>query len=146
MSRRILHPSDFSRASGVAFKKAVELAKSDRAELMLVHVMSPIAPIAGEGYVSPKMYEDIAASSRAWAQKQLDRLLAKAKTSGVRVKGYVLEGVAHDQIARIARSRHADLIVMGTHGRSGLAKLFLGSVAGRVVAAAPCPVLTVRGR
>jgi nucleotide-binding universal stress UspA family protein len=146
MSRRILHPSDFSRASGVAFKKAVELAKSDRAELLLVHVMSPIAPIAGEGYVSPKMYEDIAASSRAWAQKQLDRLLAKAKTSGVRAKGYVLEGVAHDQIARVARSRHADLIVMGTHGRSGLAKLFLGSVAGRVVAAAPCPVLTVRGR
>jgi nucleotide-binding universal stress UspA family protein len=146
MSRRILHPSDFSRASGAAFKKAVELAKSDRAELTLVHVMSPIAPIAGEGYVSPKMYEDIAASSRAWAQKQLDRLLAKAKTSGVRAKSYVLEGVAHDQIARIARSRHADLIVMGTHGRSGLAKLFLGSVAGRVVAAAPCPVLTVRGR
>jgi nucleotide-binding universal stress UspA family protein len=146
MSRRILHPSDFSRASGTAFKKAVELAKSDRAELMLVHVMSPIAPIAGEGYVSPKMYEDIAASSRAWAQKQLDRLLAKAKTAGVRAKSYVLEGVAHDQIARIARSRHADLIVMGTHGRSGLAKLFLGSVAGRVVAAAPCPVLTVRGK
>jgi len=146
MSRRILHPSDFSRASGTAFKKAVELAKSDRAELMLVHVMSPIAPIAGEGYVSPKMYEDIAASSRAWAQKQLDRLLAKTKTAGVRAKSYVLEGVAHDQIARIARSRHADLIVMGTHGRSGLAKLFLGSVAGRVVAAAPCPVLTVRGK
>lgn len=146
MSRRILHPSDFSRASGPAFKQAVELAKSDRAELMLVHVLSPIAPIAGEGYVSPKMYEDIAASSRAWAQKQLDKLLAKAKTSGVRAKGYVLEGVAHDQIARIARSRHADLIVMGTHGRSGLAKLFLGSVAGRVVAAAPCPVLTVHGK
>jgi nucleotide-binding universal stress UspA family protein len=146
MSRRILHPSDFSRASGAAFKKAVELAKSDRAQLMLVHVLSPIAPIAGEGYVSPKMYEDIAASSRAWAQKQLDKLLAKAKQSGVRATGYVLEGVAHDQIARFARSKHADLLVMGTHGRSGLAKLFLGSVAGRVVAAAQCPVLTVRGK
>jgi nucleotide-binding universal stress UspA family protein len=146
MSRRIVHPSDFSRASGTAFKKAVEMAKSDRAQLMLVHVLSPIAPIAGEGYVSPKMYEDIAASSRAWAQKQLDKLLAKARTAGVRASGYVLEGVAHDQIARFARSKHADLLVMGTHGRSGLAKLFLGSVAGRVVAAAPCPVLTVRGK
>jgi nucleotide-binding universal stress UspA family protein len=146
MSRRIVHPSDFSSASGAAFKKAVELAKSDRAQLMLVHVLSPIAPIAGEGYVSPKMYEDIAASSRAWAQKQLDKLLAKAKTSGVRATGSVLEGVAHDQIARFARSKHADLLVMGTHGRSGLAKLFLGSVASRVVAAAPCPVLTVRGK
>lgn len=146
MSRRILHPSDFSGASGPAFKKAVELAKADRAELMITHVLSPVAPIAGEGYVSPKTYEEIAASSRAWAQKQLDKLLAKAKQAGVRAKGYVLEGVAHDQIARLARSRRADLIVMGTHGRSGLAKLFLGSVAGRVIASAPCPVLTVRGK
>ena len=146
MSRRILHPSDFSRASGAAFKKAVELAKADRAELMITHVLSPVAPIAGEGYVSPKTYEEIAASSRAWAQKQLDKLLARAKQAGVRAKGHVLEGVAHDQIARLARSRRADLIVMGTHGRSGLAKLFLGSVAGRVIASAPCPVLTVRGK
>lgn len=146
MSRRVVHPSDFSRASGTAFKKAVEMAKADRGQLMIVHVLGPIAPIAGEGYVSPKMYEDIAASSRAWARKQLDRLVAKAKTSGARAQGFVLEGVAHDQIARFARSRRADLIVMGTHGRSGLAKLFLGSVAGRVVAAAPCPVLTVRGK
>jgi nucleotide-binding universal stress UspA family protein len=146
MSRRVVHPSDFSRASGTAFKKAVEMAKADRGQLMIVHVLSPIAPIASEGYVSPKMYEDIAASSRAWAGKQLERLVAKAKTSGARAQGFVLEGVAHDQIARFARSRRADLIVMGTHGRSGLAKLFLGSVAGRVVAAAPCPVLTVRGK
>jgi len=146
MSRRVVHPSDFSRASGAAFKKAVEMAKAGRGELMIVHVQSPVAPFAGEGYVSPKTYEDIAASSRAWAQKQLDKLLAKAKTSGVRAKGFVLEGVAHDQIARFARSRRADLIVMGTHGRSGLAKLFLGSVAERVVAAAPCPVLTVHGK
>lgn len=146
MSRRILHPSDFSSASGAAFKKAVEMAKTGRGELMLVHVVSPVAPVAGEGYISPKMYEEIAASSRAWAQKQLDKLVAKAKTSGVRAKGSVLEGSAHEQVVRFARSKHADLIVMGTHGRSGLAKLFLGSVAGRVVAAAPCPVLTVRGR
>ena len=146
MSRRVVHPSDFSRASGAAFNKAVEMAKAGRGELMVVHVLSPVAPIAGEGYVSPKMYEEIAASSRAWAGKQLGKLVAKAKTAGVRAKGFVLEGVAHDQIARFARSRHADLIVMGTHGRSGLAKLFLGSVAGRVIAAAACPVLTVRGR
>jgi len=146
MSRRILHPSDFSRASGAAFKKAVEIAKSDRGELMLVHVVSPVVPMAGDGYVSPKMYEEIAASNRAWAQKELNKLVAKAKTSGVRAKAAVLEGAAYDQIVRFARSKRADLIVMGTHGRSGIAKLFLGSVAGRVVAAASCPVLTVRGK
>lgn len=146
MSRRILHPSDFSKASGAAFKKAVEMAKADRAELMLVHVVSPIVPVAGEGYVSPKMYDEIAASTRGWAQKQLAKLLAKAKQAGVRAKGFVLEGAAHEQIVRFAKSKRADLIVLGTHGRSGLAKLLLGSVAGRVVGSATCPVLTVRGR
>lgn len=146
MTRRILHPSDFSRASGAAFKKAIEMAKAGRAELMVVHVVTPVVPVGGDGYVSPKMYEEIAASTRAWAQKQLDKLLAKAKQAGVRAKGFVLEGSAHEQIARFARSKRADLLVLGTHGRSGLAKLFLGSVAGRVVAAASCPVLTVRGK
>jgi len=146
MSRGILHPSDFSRASGAAFKMAVEMAKSNRGELMLVHVVSPVIPVGGDGYVSPKMYEEIAASNRAWAQKELGKLVAKARKSGVRAKAAVLEGSAYDQIVRFARSRRAELVVMGTHGRSGVAKLFLGSVAGRVVAAASCPVLTVRGK
>jgi nucleotide-binding universal stress UspA family protein len=146
MTRRILHPSDFSAASNAAFKKAIEMAKTNRAELLIVHVINPIIPVAGEGYVSPKMYEDLAASTRAWARKQLDRLLVKAKKSGVRCKGVLAEGVAHERIARIAKTKRADLVVMGTHGRSGFAKLFLGSVAGRVVTAAPCPVLTVKGR
>ena len=146
MTRRILHPTDFSAPSNAAFKKAIEMAKASRAELLIVHVINPIIPVAGEGYVSPKMYEDLAASTRAWARKQLDRLLVKAKKSGVRGKGVLAEGAAHEQIARIAKAKRADLVVMGTHGRSGFAKLFLGSVAGRVVTAAPCPVLTVKGR
>jgi nucleotide-binding universal stress UspA family protein len=146
MTRRILHPSDFSAASSAAFKKSIDMAKVSRAELLVAHVISPIVPVAGEGYLPPKTYDDIVASSRAWAKKQLDRLVAKAKKSGVRVKGLLAEGAAHEQIVRIARTKRADMVVMGTHGRSGLAKLLLGSVAGRVVAAAPCPVLTVRGK
>jgi len=146
MSRRILHPTDFSTASAAAFAKAVEMAKAGRGELLLVHVMNPVIPVPGDGYISPKVYDEIAASTKAWGQKQLAKRLAKAKAAGVRARGFLLEGVPHEQIVRIAKSRRADLIVMGTHGRSGLAKLFLGSVAGRVVAAAPCPVLTVRGR
>ena len=64
----------------------------------------------------------------------------------MRAKAVLLEGVAHEQIVRAARARRADLIVVGTHGRSGLARFFLGSVAGRVATMATCPVLTVRGR
>jgi len=144
--RRVLHPTDFSRASTPAFKRAVEMAKGNRAELLLVHVMVPAVPLMGDGYVSPKVYEDLEAAARSAAQKQLRKLVEKAKQAGARVKGLLLEGVAHERIAQAARSRKADLVVIGTHGRTGFAKLFLGSVASRVLAVSPCPVLTVRGK
>jgi nucleotide-binding universal stress UspA family protein len=147
VTRRILHPSDFSAASSAAFKKAIEMAKSSRAQLIVAHVISPTLAIPpGDAYVSPEVYKDLEASARAWARKHLDKLLAGAKKSGVSAKGFLLDGVPHEQIVRFAKSRRVDLVVIGTHGRSGLAKLFLGSVAGRVVAAAECPVLTVKGR
>ena len=143
--RRVMHPTDFSRASTPAFKRAVEMAKGNRAELLLVHVMVPAVPLMGDGYVSPKVYEDLEAAARSAAQKQLRKLVDRAKQAGARVKGLLLEGVAHERIAQAARSRKADLVVIGTHGRTGFAKLFLGSVASRVLAVSPCPVLTVRG-
>jgi nucleotide-binding universal stress UspA family protein len=145
--RRILHPSDFSKASGAAFTKAVELAKTNQAHLVLLHVLAPPLPLmAGEGYVSPQVYEDLDKSARAYASKELASLVAKAKKAGVRANAVLRDGVAHEQILRGARSPRADMIVIGTHGRTGLAKLFLGSVAGRVVSTAKCPVMTVRGK
>jgi nucleotide-binding universal stress UspA family protein len=146
MIRRVLYPSDFSRASRPAFAKALETAKSNRAELLIVHVMSPMLPLAGDGYISPVAYEKIAASSKAWATRKIDALVAKATAAGVRARALLLDGVAHEEICRAAKSKKADLVVMGTHGRTGVARFFLGSVAGRVVAGAPCPVLTVRGK
>jgi universal stress protein A len=144
--RRILHPSDFSPASRPAFQQAMEMAKGNRAELLLVHVLGAVAPMIGDGYISPKAWEDLERSIQAQGKRQLDRLLAQARRRGVRVRGLLLEGSPYEAIVRAARSRGADLIVMGTHGRGGLAKLFLGSVAERVVATARCPVLTVRSR
>jgi len=144
--RRVLHPSDFSPASRAAFAHAVASAKADRAELLLVHVITPVVPLVGDGYVSPTVYDDLQRSILASGQKQLDTLVAKAKAAGARARGLLLEGTPADGIVRTARSKRADVIVMGTHGRSGLARLFLGSVAERVVGTAPCPVLTVRGK
>jgi nucleotide-binding universal stress UspA family protein len=144
--RRILHPTDFSSASGAAFKRAVAMAKTDKAQLILLHVLAPPVPIAGEGYIPPNVYEDLEASARKYAEKKLAALQAKARQAGVRVTTLLLEGVVHEQIVRAAKSKKADLIVIGTHGRTGLAKFFLGSVASRVVTAASCPVMTVRGR
>jgi nucleotide-binding universal stress UspA family protein len=143
--QRIVHPSDFSKASGAAFAKAVELAKSNKAELVLVHVLAPVVPFVADGYVSPQVYEDLDKSAHAAAAKELAALVAKAKKAGVRTKAVLRDGIAHEQIVRAARSPRADMIVIGTHGRTGLAKLFLGSVAGRVVSTAKCPVMTVRG-
>jgi nucleotide-binding universal stress UspA family protein len=144
--RRILHPSDFSPASRAAFAKAVAMAKADRAELMVAHVLAFPTPILSDGYVSPKFYDDLTRSMRAEGEKQLDKLVVKAKAGGVRARGLLLEGMPADAINRAARSKRADVIVIGTHGRTGLARLFMGSVAERVVGGAPCPVLTVRGR
>lgn len=144
--RRILHPTDFSRASTPAFKRAVEMAKANRSELVVAHVLVPSMPIMGDGYISPQVYEDLDAAARSAAQKQLRKLVDRAKQAGVRAKGLLLDGVAHERIARAARAQKADLVVIGTHGRTGFAKLFLGSVASRVLAVSPCPVLTVRGK
>lgn len=144
--RRILHPTDFSRASGAAFARAVRMAKADGAQLLLLHVLAPPMPISGEGYVSPKVYEDLAVSARQDAEKRLRGLQVKARKAGARTATLIVEGVAHDRIIRAAKSKKADLIVMGTHGRTGLVRFFLGSIASRVVAGASCPVLTVRGK
>jgi len=143
--RRIMHPTDFSGASSAAFRRAVDMAKANTAELLLVHVIPSVVPIMTDGYVSPRVYEDLEAAARADGQKQLDKLVRKARQVGARVKGLLLEGVPHERIAQAARSKKADMVVMGTHGRTGFAKLVLGSVASRVLTVAPCPVLTVRG-
>jgi nucleotide-binding universal stress UspA family protein len=142
-----MHATDFSPASSGAFKRAVAMAKADRAQLIIAHVMTPPSlAIPGEGYVSPRLYEDLETSARAQAQKRLAAVVAKARNAGGRATGLLLEGVPHERVARAARAKKADLLVIGTHGRTGLAKFFLGSVASRLVASAACPVLTVRGR
>lgn len=146
MIRRVLHPTDFSRASAAAFRRALAETRANKAALLLVHVLAPVIPMAGEGYVSPSVYQQMSEAGRTWAQRKLLRLLATARRARVRARGLLLEGVAHEQIVRAARRQRADLVVIGTHGRTGVARFFLGSVAARVTATAPCPVLTVRGR
>ena len=144
--RRILYASDFSAASRPAFRRALGLARANRATLTVAHVYSAIVPLMGEGVAIAQVYDRWVAEVRRDAERRLQRLVAKARKSGVRVKGLLLEGVPHDRILRAARSTRADLIVLGTHGRTGLGRVILGSVAARVVAAARCPVLTVRAK
>jgi len=142
--RKILHPTDFSKASGLAFTKALELAKQEHAELRLVHVLMPPAVLLEDSFMTAKTWAELTTAGRREAQRRLAPLLAKARKARVRATAAVLEGTPFEEIVREARRRRADLIVMGTHGRTGVARFFLGSVAARVLALARCPVLTVR--
>jgi nucleotide-binding universal stress UspA family protein len=144
--RRILHPSDFSPASRPAFRRALELAKTHRAQLLVAHVLS-LLPVVPDAYVPPNVWDELQRGQRVTGQRHLNRLVAKARAAGVRASGFLLDiGVTHEQIVRLAKARRVDMIVMGTHGRGGLTKAILGSVASRVLASTKCPVMTVRAK
>jgi nucleotide-binding universal stress UspA family protein len=146
MFRRILFGTDFSPASRPAFRRAVALARQFRGRLLVVHVMPSGWPLGAEGYVTPRMYDEMESAIRRSAQKQLDRLVARAKRAGVSARGLLLSGAPPGAIALTARKERSDVVIVGTHGRSGLERLLAGSVASRIVGTAPCPVLTVRPR
>jgi nucleotide-binding universal stress UspA family protein len=141
-SRHILYATDFSRASRPAFAKALELAKQDRARLVLLHVLMPPSPFLGEEL--PASFVELQVRARREVERQLATLVAQAKKAGVRVEAQFTEGVPSEEILRAARRQRADLIVLGTHGRTGLGRIFMGSVAERVLQRATAPVLTVR--
>ena len=144
--KRIMVASDLSKVSRGALNTAIVFAQSKGAELIIVHVIVPIAPFVPEQLIQPGILETIEVDARRWAEKQLARLAAAARKSGVRVKGCCSPAILPIRsFARLATHR-ADLIVVGTHGRRGFSKMMIGSVAERVVRTAPCPVVTVRSQ
>jgi len=143
--KRILFASDFSKASAKAFATAVTLAKATGAEMVILHVLIPFMPLVPEQYMGGATLEQLNAKERRWSEQQLAKLTARAKSGGVRAAGLTVTGEPTEQIVRAARTKRADFVVLGTHGRTGLNRFFVGSVAQRVMASAPCPVVTVRG-
>jgi nucleotide-binding universal stress UspA family protein len=140
---QIVVPTDFSADAEHAIRVASELSRVYSAPLTLIHIYDPVAYPLPDGYV---MYTS-AQLSRMW--EEFDRRLAAAKADAlaagaVRVETRVLQGLTAAEIVRFAGDGGYDLIVMGTHGRRGVARVLLGSVAARVVQTAGCPVLTVR--
>jgi nucleotide-binding universal stress UspA family protein len=86
------------------------------------------------------------AEARSSARRRLERLVRRARRAGVKATILLTSGPIADRIIAVARRTKADVIVLGTHGRTGLARAFVGRIAGRVVATASTPVLTIRGR
>ena len=144
--RRLLYAADFSDASRPAFAVAVSMAKSLAARLTILYVIPPVVPAVPELYLDAVTLDQLDKQARRWSARQLEKLNARATRAGVRVTPLLRDGDAADQIVRACRTTKADLIIVGTHGRRGLPKFFLGSVAERVVATAPCPVVTVRAK
>lgn len=144
--RRILFATDFSKASAKAFATAVAMAKTNRATLTILHVVVPFTPFVPEQYINTDAWEQIDTQARRWGRQRLGKLTERAKKAGIRAVGLLIEGDPAQQIVKAARSSRADVLVVGTHGRTGLAKFFVGSVAGRLVATASCPVMTIRGK
>jgi nucleotide-binding universal stress UspA family protein len=143
--QRVLFASDFSKASRKAFTEAVKTAKRAHAILSIVHVLTPSVPFGPDQYMGPETWEEIDKQARKWARRHLETLAKRARSAGVRAHTLLVNGTPARDIPRVARRAGADLVVIGTHGRTGFAKLFLGSVASQVVATCPCPVMTVRG-
>jgi nucleotide-binding universal stress UspA family protein len=143
--RTILYATDFSAASRPAFRAAVDLARRRRARLRLLHVVTPPVAVLEDTFLSARSWRRLEAETLRAARRRLVPLLARARQRGVAASASVARAVVpFEEIVRTARRVGADVIVVGTHGRTGLLRLALGSVAERVVALAPCPVLTVR--
>ena len=138
---RVLCPTDFSDHSKAAVSYAAALAASYGARLHLLHVLTPfpvVAPVA-----------DLPIDSRVWAsvdtqaREDLDAEARRIRHPGVEIETTVRQGDAVAETLRVAGQWHADLIVLGTHGRGGFERLVLGSVAEKVLRRAPCAVTTV---
>lgn len=130
---RVLLPTDFSLCSMWALRYAEELARRFGAEIVLVHVDQSLVPDS-----------ELAQAREGAARKELEEVVTLLRARGMRAHSVLRSGAPAVEILATAEKEHADLIVMGTHGRGGVARVFMGSVTESVVRAASCPVLTVR--
>lgn len=132
--KRILVPTDFSDFSKEAYDEAIQLARQLKATLLLAHVVEPI----GTPHIEPLGYFELKAG------QTLNRMAHPAREEGLWVETHLLKGDPPAEIIKAAEDLQCDLIVMGTHGRTGVRRLLMGSVTERVLRASPVPIVAVR--
>jgi nucleotide-binding universal stress UspA family protein len=137
---KILVPIDFSEHSQKALRYALAFAAQFDAEVALVHIVEQMV-YPGDWMYPPLAASDFAAEKR---EQMIERLRALDAGSGVRTHHVVRLGRAWQEVIEIAREQKSDLIILATHGYTGLKHVLLGSVAEKIVRHAPCPVLSVR--
>ena len=141
--KAILVPTDFSEHSDTALSWALEMAKKWQAKITLLHVVPSFqySPTVMDPHFDILEFERrLQADAEAGAQAQIERLDTKSAPVGITVR----IGEPFHDICELAKAEHIDVIVMGSHGRTGMGHLLLGSVAERVVRHASCPVLVTR--
>jgi nucleotide-binding universal stress UspA family protein len=138
--RHILVPHDFSDTAEHALSFALDLASKLGAHITVMHAYELPSYAYPEGLA---LTAELTGNIQRAAQSALEGVLTRARRPGLEIEAQLRQGVAWREIEACAAEKKADLIVMGTHGRRGLARALLGSVAEKVVRTAPCPVLTV---
>jgi len=139
--KRILHPTDFSECSELAFQVAADLAQQNQATVIVLHAVETLgADNVTFGEARSQLEPD------TYRQRLLDEIhqIVPPAGSAIPMEYIVVEGEPAEQIDRFALENKIDLIVMGTHGRTGFARFFSGSVAEHALRHAPCPMLVVR--
>jgi len=139
----IIHPTDFSEEAKAAEAEAVRLARALDGEVLLLHVAVE-APLYGETVFSKDHVRRVFDEQAQWADGQLADTARDLGKIGITARWLRCTGIPYQEIVRTAQREAAAYIVMGTHGRGGLGRFMLGSVADRVVRTATCPVMTVR--
>lgn len=140
--KKILVATDFSNASAQALKNAVEIATACKASILLLHIVHDPAEAPGF-YAAKKAGKKVLRNMEQAAEQMMKDFAEQELGAFDKFDVRVEPGLPAEQIVRWAKKEKADLIAIGTHGRSGLVRLMLGSVADRVIRTAPCPVLTV---
>jgi len=141
--RRILVPVDFTETSDRALGYAIELARKFEATITVMHAYQiPVYGFPDAAYITAS---EIATQISNAAQTRLDAIIETNKTSGVQMNAILRDGVPWEEVNNVAAETHADLIIIGTHGRRGLARALLGSVAENVIRTSTVPVLVIHG-
>jgi nucleotide-binding universal stress UspA family protein len=143
--RSILLPTDFSDCANFALPYAAGIARATGASLLCVHVVETVVPAVGySGMSEPLPIADISEQLEESAEREMPRVAACEECAGLNVEEMIVHGDAATEIVRVAREKRVDLIVVSSHGRTGLGRILFGSTAEAIVRHATCPVLVVK--
>ena len=141
---KIIHPTDFSEPSRYALRYAMSFAEEYGATLVIVHVIEEVAKAMYFDMLQAPPLADLMADIEKQAERALKDLVPEEHREKLTIEHVIRKGVPFLEIVRCAEEMKADMIVCGTHGRTGLKHALFGSVAEKIVRKSPCPVLSVR--